>query len=386
MEIKSVEAAYIGASLMTDGAIPVLEGRMFYTPLWRDCRDSGIRDLSLLLAEFDEHKDEILRAVDQTSPAMIANYAVKIRAAWALRSAKNQAFAVTEATTTDELRYLATSILEKTEPEQDDIDIFEELLDTLDKPPTVYLTGSKLLDRLLGGLRPGNVVVVGGATSMGKTAYLVSMMAAMDHPAIFATAEMGRGEIAERLMAHISGVPLATLRARALDDRDWKAVTDSAASWSKRTVTFREIASPSDIHPEKGWVIFVDYLQFLTCGEKNPYADVRAVSKALKSLAVANESPVVVACQLNRGPESRKDHEPRLSDLRDSGTIAQDADQVIFPYRPSEYGATGGVELIVAKNRHGPKGRTPLVWHETTASFSEPYSPELKLVENLDEF
>ena len=59
MEIKSVEAAYIGASLMTDGAIPVLEGRMFYTPLWRDCRDSGIRDLSLLLAEFDEHKDEI---------------------------------------------------------------------------------------------------------------------------------------------------------------------------------------------------------------------------------------------------------------------------------------------------------------------------------------
>jgi len=146
MEIKSVEAAYIGASLMTDGAIPVLEGRMFYTPLWRDCRDSGIRDLSLLLAEFDEHKDEILRAVDQTSPAMIANYAVKIRAAWALRSAKNQAFAVTEATTTDELRYLATSILEKTEPEQDDIDIFEELLDTLDKPPTVYLTGSKLLE------------------------------------------------------------------------------------------------------------------------------------------------------------------------------------------------------------------------------------------------
>jgi len=366
------EGAYIACRII-DPTIPRLADKYFQSPLWREMAQADITDFAAAIDQFPDHMAEIMRAIDHATPANAPTYAKRIKADYQLRQAKGAAHDIATAQTPNEARQYAEAILDETKPVDEAKPIFDDLLDELDADSEIYSTGFPLLDKLTGGFRAGQLVVVGGATSMGKTAYLLSMLAAMRRPAVFATAEMSAVEIAERLMAIVAGVNLHTMRTRNFTEADWTAMTDAAASWAVRDLKVQAICRPDEISAERGEVIFVDYLQFLTAGETNPYADVRSVSKSLKTLATRNNSPVIVACQLNRAVDHRKDREPRLSDLRDSGTIAQDADIVIFPFRPSEYGQSDDTELIVAKNRHGPKGRCPLQFKPETARYWEPH-------------
>ena len=235
-------------------------------------------------------------------------------------------------------------------------------------------TGFTDLDRLLGGLRPGQLVVVAGRPAMGKSVLLTDIARAAAFaqklPTALFSLEMGRNEIFARNVAAAGRVPLHALTAGRLSDEDWVRVarvtgmTGDAPLWvdDSAHVTVADVrARARRLQQQHGLqLVEVDYLQLITAarGAENRQVAVAAMARSLKLLAKELQVPVVVAAQLNRGPENRADKKPTLSDLRESGAVEQDADVVILLHREDYYDKEsprrGEVDFIVAKNRNGP--------------------------------
>ncbi|GAB3794948.1 replicative DNA helicase [Humibacter antri] len=235
-------------------------------------------------------------------------------------------------------------------------------------------TGFADLDDLTNGLHPGQMVIVAARPALGKSTLALDFAraAAIKHdlPTIFFSLEMGRSEIAMRLLAAEASVPLQNMRKGTVESRDWTTIASTRGRINDAplyiddspNMTLVEIrAKCRRLKQRVGLkMVIIDYLQLMTSGKRveSRQQEVSEFSRALKLLAKELQVPVVALSQLNRGPEQRADKLPALSDLRESGSIEQDADVVILLHRESAYEKdnprAGEADLIVAKHRNGP--------------------------------
>ena len=250
-------------------------------------------------------------------------------------------------------------------------------------------TGFVKVDHHLIGLRPGELIVIAARPACGKTAFILSMahrVAANGSPVMFFSLEMSAQEIGERLLSIASGVNGMRLKSGNVNDIESDKLLRTASTLQEMPLTIDDNASMK-VHriasicrrlKRKGGLglILIDYLQLI---EPNSIRDPREQqvsqsTRALKRLAKDLGVPVVVCCQLNRAIELRTDKRPKLSDLRESGAIEQDADVVAFLHRPEVYDPAdrpGECDLLIEKNRRGPTGRITLSWRAETTQFDD---------------
>ncbi len=250
-------------------------------------------------------------------------------------------------------------------------------------------TGFMDLDALLGGLQKSDLILAAGRPSSGKTSFLINIALNASctfhqRVAVFSL-EMSKSQVVERLVAQESGIDSQKLRTGRLADDDWDRfvrTSDHLATnghvWVDDTPAISTLQLRSKarrLHALHGLdLIVVDYVQLMTAPgrHENRTQEVGVLSRSLKSLARELNVPVLVASQLSRAVEQRSDKRPMLSDLRESGSLEQDSDVVMFIYRDEMYNADGQhgtAEIIVAKHRKGPTGTVPLIFHRQLTQF-----------------
>lgn len=258
-------------------------------------------------------------------------------------------------------------------------------------------TGFKGLDDMLGGLHNSELVILAARPSMGKTAFAMNIAEAVAvhqrRPVLFVSLEMSSIELADRLLCSIAKVDSRHLRNGTITMDDKKSLVETADKIAdsplyvddspSRTVT--EVAAAARrIKRNKGdlGLIVVDYLQLLQPDDpRDPRQEqVAKMARRLKGLARELEVPLLCLAQLNRQAEQAKENKPRLSHLRESGAIEQDADVVMFVHREEYYMSAGDdresvaglAEIIVAKQRNGPVGEEQLIWRKEFTRFADP--------------
>jgi replicative DNA helicase len=250
-------------------------------------------------------------------------------------------------------------------------------------------TGFRDLDELTGGLHGGDLLILAARPGVGKTSLagcLACNVAGLGLPVAFVSLEMGRKGILARAAAMYAGVDLAGVRDRRLSD-DERAAYVRALGWAHDQPIYVEdtpgltMASIRSavlrLRVELGALslVVVDYLQLMrSSGKKERWLEVGDMSRELKQLARELDVPVLALSQLSRAVEGRTSHVPMLSDLRESGNLEQDADIVLFIYRPELYEKTpenaGAAELHIAKHRNGSTGIVPLTFDASTTRFA----------------
>ena len=235
-------------------------------------------------------------------------------------------------------------------------------------------TGFIDLDHLTNGLHPGQMVIIAARPGMGKSTLGLDFArsAAIKHSlcSVFFSLEMTKSEIVMRLMSAESGVPLNHIRKGEMTEEHWARISAKTAQVSRAplfiddspNLTMMEIRAKARRLKQRFdlKLIVIDYMQLMTSGKKveSRQIEVSEFSRQIKLLAKELEVPVVALSQLNRGPETRQDKRPMLSDLRESGSLEQDADVVILLHRDDYYDKesprAGEADFIVAKHRNGP--------------------------------
>jgi len=255
-------------------------------------------------------------------------------------------------------------------------------------------SGFRDLDRLTSGFQPGNLVIVAARPSMGKSALALCMAANLgvrhNIPVGLFTLEMSKAEVTQRLMCSEAKVESQRLRNGKLAQDDWPRLTAACDKLAKAPIyvddtgllNMMEVRSKARRlkarHPNLGLII-VDYLQLLTPSSRRDsdgrVQEVSEMSRSLKILARDLNVPIVALSQLSRAVEQRTDKRPILSDLRESGSIEQDADLVAFVYRDEYYNEDsdqqGLAEVILAKHRNGPTDSIKLSFLKRYAKFSD---------------
>lgn len=250
-------------------------------------------------------------------------------------------------------------------------------------------TGLDEVDGILGGLKKQNLVVTAGRPGMGKTALALSIALHValkhnKHVAIFSL-EMGIQELVARFMNMHTGIGARKLETGALEDHEWGLFVEGTDRLSPLPIFLDAPAglTPLDLRAkcrrlnnEHGLdLVIIDYIGLMSdgMGIQNPNNQISYITRQLKQLARELDVPVLALSQLNRKCEEREDKRPRLSDLRDSGSVEQDADIVMFVYRDEEYhpeeAQKGESELIIAKHRNGPIGTAYAYFHKARTWF-----------------
>lgn len=239
------------------------------------------------------------------------------------------------------------------------------------------------LDNITNGLHPGQLVIIAARPAMGKStlALDIARSAAIHHnkATLFFSLEMGKAEIAMRLLSAEASVPLTKMRKGSIESQDWTTIAGVRGRINDAplyiddspNMTLVEIrAKCRRLKQRVGLeLVVIDYLQLMTSGKKveSRQQEVSEFSRALKLLAKELQVPVIALAQLNRGPEQRADKKPQLSDLRESGSIEQDADVVVLLHREAAYETdsprAGEADLILAKHRNGPTDTVTVAFH-----------------------
>ncbi len=257
------------------------------------------------------------------------------------------------------------------------IDQIDELHTNPDKPRGLN-TGFADFDKLTGGLRPGDLVVVAGRPSMGKSALAVNIAEyAAINPNIRASVaifsmEMPSDQVVTRMLSSIGSVPLGSLRSGRISDEDWVRITGATSQLSEAKIFVDETPAltPTELRARARRVkrehglglIVVDYLQLMQVPgtKENRATEIAEISRGLKVLAKELAVPVIALSQLNRSVEQREHKKPVMSDLRESGSIEQDSDIILLIYRDEVYNRDttkkGIAEIDVAKHRNGEIG------------------------------
>ena len=252
-------------------------------------------------------------------------------------------------------------------------------------------TGFIDLNKKLGGFHKSDLILIAARPGMGKTAFALNLVAnaairSKSSVAVFSL-EMSKEQLVQRLLSSQSNVALNNISKGKIADDEWKKLTDAMTVLSSSGIFIddtpgikvSEIRSKCrKLKMEKGLdMIMIDYLQLMEADGRadNRQQEVSKISRSLKILAKEMNCPVIALSQLSRNTESGKDHMPKLSDLRDSGAIEQDADIVMFIYRDEYYTKMETkkkdlAEIIIAKNRHGEISNIELVWIGKIQKFS----------------
>ena len=241
-------------------------------------------------------------------------------------------------------------------------------------------TGFSMLDQYIGGLNKSDLILLGARPGMGKTAIALNMaMSAAkksNKTVVIFQLEMSRSQLATRLLSAEGFIDSKKLRMGNLTDEDWQKMAEATQTLQKMSImidensgiTVPEMKAKCRRLGDQLGLIVIDYLQLMHAPKHtdNRVQEVAEISRSLKIMAKELNVPVLCCCQLSRGPEGRQDKRPMLSDLRESGSIEQDADIVLFIYREDYYNDgsenKNAAELIVAKNRHGETGKIDLQW------------------------
>jgi len=249
--------------------------------------------------------------------------------------------------------------------------------------PTTYTR----FDDMTAGLQPGDLVIIAARPSMGKTAFVMNAVAnasvQFGIPALVFSLEMSKVSLGERLLCAQARVDSSKLRRGMLDQRDWVQITKAASDIAEAPIYIDDSGSPSLLEiraksrrwradprifkqPDQLGMIVIDYLQLIqgrAAKDDNRQREISEISRGLKALAKELKVPVVALSQLNRSLENREDKRPKMSDLRESGAIEQDADVICFIYRDEVYSKDqckeddkGVAEIIIGKQRNGPTG------------------------------
>jgi replicative DNA helicase len=247
------------------------------------------------------------------------------------------------------------------------------------------------------GLQKGDLIIVAARPSMGKTSWVlnVAQSAAIEHQAPVAvfSLEMSKSQLVQRLLCSEARVDQQKLRSGRLSQSDYQRIAAAAGKLNNAPIWIDDSpggsvlemrAKARRLKAEGGLgLLVIDYLQLMGGGGRveSRQQEVSQISRGLKGLARELDVPVIALSQLSRGPEQRTDHRPQLSDLRDSGSIEQDADLVMFLYRPEYYSSDGRdgegnslegkAELIVSKQRNGPTGTVDLFFHKAYTRFDD---------------
>ncbi len=263
----------------------------------------------------------------------------------------------------------------------DSVTKIEEIFTTKQKVSGLE-TGFKDFDNMTAGLQPSDFILIAARPSMGKTAFALNIA---QHVAIkkkLTTAifslEMSKEQLVNRLLCAEARLDAQKLRTGDMDDEDWDCLIEAIEPLSKSNlfiddtpgISVTEIrAKCRRLKLEKGLsLVLIDYLQLMTGGGRieSRQQEISEISRSLKALAREIGAPVIALSQLSRACETRADHRPMLSDLRESGAIEQDADVVTFLYRDEYYNPDtedkNKAELIIAKQRNGPTGKVDLTW------------------------
>ena len=278
------------------------------------------------------------------------------------------------------IRQVALNVLEK-------IETASKNQGTVTGVPTGFID----LDYRTSGFQPSDFILIAARPSMGKTAFVLNVV---DHvavkkglPCMVFSLEMSKEQLVNRMLSMESNVDSQKLRTGTLTDADWDAVVEGIAviANSKLIIDDTPGISIMDLRSkcrkmklEYGLsVVIIDYLQLMSGsgkGGENRQQEISEISRSLKALARELNAPVIALSQLSRACETRPDHRPMLSDLRESGAIEQDADVVMFLYRDDYYNKDTDMpniaEVIIAKQRNGPIGTIQLMWRPELTKFA----------------
>ena len=298
----------------------------------------------------------------------------------AMDEAERSIFGVSE-------RRLSTSL----QPIQDVLSDYYDRIDRLahqDEDIHGVPTGFFDLDRLTNGLQPSDLLIIAGRPGQGKTAFMLSLARnaanRKKHVAIFSM-EMANEQLVQRLISQETGIDSSRLRTGKLKEEEWPLFAQAIEVLGDTRVFLDDTPALTPLqlrtkcrrlHMEHNIdLIIIDYLQLMQSGSRNEnrVQEVSFISRQLKIMAKELNVPVLAAAQLSRAVEQRADKRPMLSDLRESGSLEQDADIVMFIYRPDQYEEdttlSNAAEIIVAKHRNGPVGNVHLYFRPELARF-----------------
>ncbi|HEU4352044.1 MAG TPA: replicative DNA helicase [Burkholderiales bacterium] len=268
--------------------------------------------------------------------------------------------------------------------------VFERIdhLHSQDNPSDVtgVPSGFVDLDRKTAGLQPGDLIIVAGRPSMGKTALAlniaehVALHPSVGLPVAIFSMEMSATQLAMRMLSSMARVDQTKLRTGRLDNEEWANLTDAIGKLNEARIHVDETAALNALELRararrmkreygKLGLVVVDYLQLMsaTSQGENRATEISEISRSLKALAKELDVPVIALSQLSRAVEQRNDRRPLMSDLRESGAIEQDADVILFIFREEVYApekeeARGRAEVIIGKQRNGPIGTIALTF------------------------
>ncbi len=247
-------------------------------------------------------------------------------------------------------------------------------------------TGFGDLDQKTAGLQPGDLIIVAGRPSMGKTAFAlniaehVALHPSVRMPVAIFSMEMSSSQLALRMLSSIAKIDQHKLRTGRLTNDEWPHLTDAIDKLNDTSIHVDETPALNALEVRararrlkreygKLGLVVIDYLQLMSASSQgeNRATEISEISRSLKALAKELEVPVIALSQLSRAVEQRNDRRPMMSDLRESGAIEQDADVILFIYRdevyfPEKEEAKGRAEVIIGKQRNGPIGRIDLTF------------------------
>lgn len=278
------------------------------------------------------------------------------------------------------IRQVALNVLEK-------IEQAAKTNDTVTGIPTGFID----LDYRTSGFQPSDFILIAARPSMGKTAFVLNVVEHVavkkQYPCMVFSLEMSKEQLVNRMLSMESNVDSQKLRTGSLTDADWDAVIEGVGTIGNSKlliddtpgISIMELRSKCrKVKLEFGLsLVIIDYLQLMSGSGKsgdNRQQEISEISRSLKALARELNAPVIALSQLSRACETRQDHRPMLSDLRESGAIEQDADVVMFLYRDDYYNKDPDTpniaEVIIAKQRNGPIGTIQLMWRPELTKFA----------------
>ena len=334
-------------------------------------------------AEIVREKGILRRLVDASIRIGQMSYAAQGDVDLIVDRAQAEVYAVTERRASEDYKPLS----ELMQPTLDEMEAISSRGGQLAGVPTGFLE----LDDLTNGLHPGQMVIVAARPGCGKSTLALDLArsASIKHgltSAIFSL-EMSQIEITMRLLSAEASIPLSHIRGGKMSDDDWSRVATKMGQVSEApmfiddspNLTMMEIRAKARRLRQRHdlRLVVIDYIQLMTSGKRveSRQLEVSEFSRQLKLLAKELEVPVVALSQLNRGPEQRTDKKPMLSDLRESGSLAQDAAMVALLHRPALYDKeserAGEADFIVAKHRNGPTKDITVAFQGHYSRFSD---------------